>query len=118
MRYHTSLPFPSYAYTWQCGKALNAAYYGCLGVNVKQQFSLQAQVLNLLQTLKHDLVLTYLFISHDLLVIAYLSDRVLVMYLGQIMEMGSTDEVAAAPLHPSGCGGSAPPPIPRPPRSS
>src|SRR6266404_2736239 len=62
--------------------------------------SVQAQVLNLLQTLKHDLGLTYLFISHDLLVIEYLSDRVLVMYLGQIMEMGSTDEVATAPLHP------------------
>jgi len=43
----------------------------------------QAQVLNLLQTLKNDLGLTYLFISHDLQVIEYLSDRVLVMYLGQ-----------------------------------
>ncbi len=62
--------------------------------------SVQAQVLNLLQTLKHDLGLTYLFISHDLLVIEYLSDRVLVMYLGQIMEMGSTDEVSTTPLHP------------------
>jgi peptide/nickel transport system ATP-binding protein len=62
--------------------------------------SVQAQVLNLLQTLKHDLGLTYLFISHDLLVIEYLSDRVLVMYLGQIMEMGSTDAVSTAPLHP------------------
>jgi peptide/nickel transport system ATP-binding protein len=62
--------------------------------------SVQAQVLNLLQTLKHELGLTYLFISHDLLVIEYLSDRVLVMYLGQIMEMGSTEEVATAPLHP------------------
>ena len=62
--------------------------------------SVQAQVLNLLQTLKQELGLTYLFISHDLLVIEYLSDRVLVMYLGQIMEMGSTEEVAAAPLHP------------------
>src|SRR5262249_16189017 len=59
--------------------------------------SVQAQVLNLLQTLKHDLGLTYLFISHDLLVIEYLSDRVLVMYLGQIMEMGSTDAVSTAP---------------------
>jgi len=62
--------------------------------------SVQAQVLNLLQTLKHDLGLTYLFISHDLLVIEYLSDRILVMYLGQIMEMGSTDAVSTAPLHP------------------
>jgi peptide/nickel transport system ATP-binding protein len=62
--------------------------------------SVQAQVLNLLQTLKHDLGLTYVFISHDLHVIEYLSDRVLVMYLGQIMEMGSTEEVSTAPLHP------------------
>ena len=62
--------------------------------------SVQAQVLNLLQTLKHDLGLTYLFISHDLQVIEYLSDRVLVMYLGQIMEMGSAADVSTAPLHP------------------
>jgi peptide/nickel transport system ATP-binding protein len=62
--------------------------------------SVQAQVLNLLQTLKHELGLTYVFISHDLHVIEYLSDRVLVMYLGQIAEIGSAEEVAAAPLHP------------------
>jgi peptide/nickel transport system ATP-binding protein len=61
--------------------------------------SVQAQVLNLLQNLKHDLGLTYLFISHDLHVIEYLSDRVLVMYLGQVVEMGSAEEVAATPLH-------------------
>jgi peptide/nickel transport system ATP-binding protein len=62
--------------------------------------SVQAQVLNLLLTLKHDLGLTYVFISHDLQVIEYLSDRVLVMYLGQIVEIGTAEEVAAAPLHP------------------
>jgi len=62
--------------------------------------SVQAQVLNLLQNLKHDLGLTYLFISHDLHVIEYLSDRVLVMYLGQIVEMGSAEAVSATPLHP------------------
>ena len=62
--------------------------------------SVQAQVLNLLQTLKHDLGLTYVFISHDLHVIEYLSDRVLVMYLGQIVEIGSAKEVSAKPLHP------------------
>jgi peptide/nickel transport system ATP-binding protein len=62
--------------------------------------SVQAQVLNLLQTLKHDLGLTYVFISHDLHVIEYLSDRVLVMYLGQIVEIGNAEEVSAAPLHP------------------
>jgi peptide/nickel transport system ATP-binding protein len=62
--------------------------------------SVQAQVLNLLQNLKHDLGLTYIFISHDLHVIEYLSDRVLVMYLGQIVEIGSAEEVSAEPLHP------------------
>jgi peptide/nickel transport system ATP-binding protein len=62
--------------------------------------SVQAQVLNLLQTLKKDLGLTYVFISHDLHVIEYLSDRVLVMYLGQIVELGNAEEVAAEPLHP------------------
>jgi len=62
--------------------------------------SVQAQVLNLLQNLKHELGLTYVFISHDLHVIEYLSDRVLVMYLGQIVEVGSADEVSAEPLHP------------------
>jgi peptide/nickel transport system ATP-binding protein len=62
--------------------------------------SVQAQVLNLLQNLKSDLGLTYIFISHDLHVIEYLSDRVLVMYLGQIVEIGSAEEVSAAPLHP------------------
>ncbi len=62
--------------------------------------SVQAQVLNLLQTLKTDLGLTYVFISHDLHVIEYLSDRVLVMYLGQVVEIGSAEEVSAEPLHP------------------
>ena len=62
--------------------------------------SVQAQVLNLLQSLKNDLGLTYVFISHDLHVIEYLSDRVLVMYLGQIVEIGSAEEVSAEPLHP------------------
>jgi peptide/nickel transport system ATP-binding protein len=62
--------------------------------------SVQAQVLNLLQQLKDDLGLTYLFISHDLHVIEYLSDRVLVMYLGQVVEVGSAEAVSTTPLHP------------------
>jgi peptide/nickel transport system ATP-binding protein len=62
--------------------------------------SVQAQVLNLLQQLKDDLGLTYLFISHDLHVIEYLSDRVLVMYLGQVVEVGSAEAVSTKPLHP------------------
>jgi peptide/nickel transport system ATP-binding protein len=61
--------------------------------------SVQAQVLNLLGDLKAERALTYVFISHDLNVIEYVSDRVLVMYLGQVVETGSADALAE-PKHP------------------
>jgi oligopeptide transport system ATP-binding protein len=62
--------------------------------------SIQAQVVNLLDDLKRDLGLTYLFIAHDLSMVRYISDRVAVMYLGRIVELGSRDEVYDHPLHP------------------
>jgi peptide/nickel transport system ATP-binding protein len=62
--------------------------------------SVQAQVLNLLQELKGERALTYVFISHDLNVIEYVSDRVLVMYLGRVVESGSADTLAESPKHP------------------
>jgi len=62
--------------------------------------SVEAQVLNLLEDLKRDFGLTYLFISHDLHVVRYVSDRVLVMYLGQVVEVGPADQVFDAPRHP------------------
>jgi len=62
--------------------------------------SIQAQVINLLEELQEEFHLTYLFISHDLSVVNYLSDRVAVMYLGHIVEEGSTDDLFANPLHP------------------
>jgi peptide/nickel transport system ATP-binding protein len=62
--------------------------------------SVQAQVLNLLGGLKDALGLTYLFISHDLDVVRYVSDRVVVMYLGKVMEIGSVDAVYDTPAHP------------------
>jgi peptide/nickel transport system ATP-binding protein len=62
--------------------------------------SVQAQVLNLLQDLKAELALTYVFISHDLNVIEYIADRVLVMYLGHVVETGSATALAEAPKHP------------------
>lgn len=62
--------------------------------------SLQAEIINLLMKLKADFDLTYLFISHDLSVVEYLSDRVAVMYLGQIVEMAESPRLYAEPLHP------------------
>ncbi|HYE00250.1 MAG TPA: oligopeptide/dipeptide ABC transporter ATP-binding protein [Alphaproteobacteria bacterium] len=62
--------------------------------------SIQSQVLNLLVALRRDLGLSYLFISHDLAVIRYISDRVAVMYLGQIVEMADADAIYAEPAHP------------------
>ena len=62
--------------------------------------SIQAQILNLLQDLKRRLGLTLLFISHDLRVVEHLSDRVAIMYLGKLVEVGSRDEVYAEPRHP------------------
>ena len=62
--------------------------------------SIQAQILNLLKKLQSQSNLTYLFISHDLAVVRYISDRVCVMFLGQICELCSTVEAYEKPLHP------------------
>jgi oligopeptide transport system ATP-binding protein len=62
--------------------------------------SVQAQILNLLLELKRSFGLSYLFITHDLRVVRHIADRVMVMYLGQIMETGETDRIFAEPAHP------------------
>jgi peptide/nickel transport system ATP-binding protein len=62
--------------------------------------SVEAQVLNLLVDLKRDLALTYVFISHDLNVVQYMSDRVLVMYLGKVVEHGPVESIYGNPRHP------------------
>ena len=62
--------------------------------------SVQAQVLNLLQELKAERQLTYVFISHDLHVVHYISDEVMVMYLGQVVERGSVERIYNAAAHP------------------
>ena len=62
--------------------------------------SIQAQILNLLEQLRADLGLTYLFISHDLRAVRYLADRVAVMYLGKVVELASAEAIGRRPLMP------------------
>ena len=69
---------------------------GGLGADV----SIQAQVLNLLMRLKEELKLTYIFITHNLSVVEYISDRIAVMYLGRIVELASTEQIFENTMHP------------------
>ncbi len=62
--------------------------------------SIQGQIINLLEDLKKDFGLTYLFIAHDLAVVRHISDRIMVMYLGRVMEVAGRDDLYAEPLHP------------------
>ena len=62
--------------------------------------SIQAQIINLLKELQNSLGLTYVFISHDLSVVKYITKQIMVMYLGNMMELGDTAEIFANPLHP------------------
>ncbi len=62
--------------------------------------SVQAQILRLLKELQDELQLTYLFVAHNLAVVEYISDRVAVMYVGKIVELGQTEEIFANPKHP------------------
>ncbi|MCS7126729.1 MAG: ATP-binding cassette domain-containing protein [Aigarchaeota archaeon] len=62
--------------------------------------SVQAQILNLLADLKNELNLSYLLITHDLSIVKYISDRIIVVYLGRIMEEGLSEEILDKPLHP------------------
>jgi oligopeptide/dipeptide ABC transporter ATP-binding protein len=62
--------------------------------------SIQAQILNLMKRLQQDFALTYLLITHDLGVVRHMSDRIAVMYLGKIVELGAAEAVCARPVHP------------------
>jgi oligopeptide/dipeptide ABC transporter ATP-binding protein len=62
--------------------------------------SIQAQIINLLEDLQHDLGLTYLFVAHDLSVVRHVSDRIAVMYLGKLMEVSPAEELYSKPIHP------------------
>ena len=62
--------------------------------------SIRAQIINLLNNLKEEMGLTIMFIAHDLSVVKYFCDRIAVMYFGNIVELASSDELFAHPLHP------------------
>lgn len=80
--------------------ALNPAVIICDEAVSALDVSIQAQVLNLLQDLQDELKLAYVFITHDLVVVEYLSHRIAVMYLGKIVELTDTKSLFSKPLHP------------------
>ncbi|HKS40983.1 MAG TPA: oligopeptide/dipeptide ABC transporter ATP-binding protein [Blastocatellia bacterium] len=95
--------------------ALNPKFIVCDEAVSALDVSIQAQILNLLDELQKKFELTYLFIAHDLAVVKHISNRVAVMYLGEIVEEAETEELFAHPLHPytQALLASIPIPIPR-----
>jgi len=80
--------------------ALNPYFIICDEPISSLDVSIQSQIVNLLRRLQRELNLTYLFISHDLSMVRYISDRMAVMYLGKIVELGESKTVLKDPLHP------------------
>ncbi len=80
--------------------ALNPHFIVCDEPTAALDVSIQAQIINLLKALQKKLGLTYLFISHDLALVKYLSTRIVVMYLGKIMEIAPSQNLYQNPLHP------------------
>ncbi|MCR4855120.1 MAG: ATP-binding cassette domain-containing protein, partial [Erysipelotrichaceae bacterium] len=80
--------------------AVNPSFVVCDEAVSALDVSIQSQIINLLQDLKEKQDLTYLFITHDLSVVKYISDRIGVMYLGNMVELGKSEEIFANPIHP------------------
>lgn len=80
--------------------ALNPSFIICDEPIAALDVSIQAQIVNLLNQLQREMGLTYLFISHDLSMVKYISNRVIVMYLGHFMEIASSDDLYDNPFHP------------------
>lgn len=80
--------------------ALNPEFIVCDEPVSALDVSIQAQVLNLMQDLQEQMNLTYMFITHDLSVVKHLSTNILVMYLGQMVEFGTPDQIFGNPMHP------------------
>ena len=80
--------------------AMNPKFIVCDEPVSALDVSIQAQILNLLRKLQHEMGLTYIFITHDLSVVNYFADEIMVMYLGQVVEKAPSEELFANPMHP------------------
>lgn len=80
--------------------AVNPAFLVCDEPVSALDVSIQAQIINLLEDLQARLSLSYLFVAHDLAVVRHIADRIVVMYVGKVMEEAPTEELFATPLHP------------------